>query len=97
MPNALAIGVDYELFWVLNPKSLSPFVKAFNLKQKQDDFMAWQYGKYVKMAIVSSLDKNTKYPTKPFLDSVGVDPYEDMKKRILDRVEVLNSRFDKGE
>lgn len=91
------IGVDYELFWVLNPKSLSPFVKAFNLKQQHEDFMAWQYGKYVKMAIVSSLNKDSKYPDKPLMYSVETDPYEDMKERFKNRVEVLNSRFSKGE
>ena len=91
------MGVDYDLFWTLNPKTLSPFIKAFSLKQRYDDFLAWQHGKYVTMAIGSSLSKEIKYPTKPFLTQAEVDPTQDMKQRILARVEVLNSRFNKEE
>ena len=61
------IGVDYKLFWKLNPKTLSPFIKAFELKQKHDDHLAWQQGAYIRMAILSSMDTKNKYPEKPML------------------------------
>jgi len=38
------IGVEYDLFWRLNPKSLTPFVKAFSMKAKYEDSLAWTMG-----------------------------------------------------
>jgi hypothetical protein len=65
LPNALMIGVQYELFWTLDPKSLAPFIKAFVLKQKYDDTCSWQLGMYIQQAIVACFSKSAKYPTKP--------------------------------
>ncbi len=88
------IGVDYDLFWTLNPKSLSPFIKAFELKQKYDDAMAWRSGAYIKMAIASSLAKGNKYPTKPFSDtgSREMTPQE-IKEKMMANAEIINARL----
>jgi hypothetical protein len=94
------IGVDYELFWTLNPKSLIPFVRAFDLKSKYDDRVAWQQGAYIRLAILSSLDKNNKYPSSPFMSSpIASETPEERQERIKDKMfrqmELLNSRFRK--
>lgn len=97
LPNALMMGVDYELFWELNPKSLSPFIKAFNLKQIHNDTLAWQFGSYVKLAIGSSLCKEVKYPSKPLMSkskTKTMSPHE-IRARVMDRVADINSRFGK--
>lgn len=96
------MGVDYELFWTLNPNSLTPFVKAFELKQKYEDVISWREGLYIRMAIVSCLDKNAKYPKKPMLDNVDFSkrkesPQEELKRKFLERMEILNTRFGKEE
>lgn len=43
MPNALTIGVPYELFWRLNPTKLKPFYTAFENKRKLRDEESWLY------------------------------------------------------
>lgn len=92
------IGVDYELFWTLNPKSLSAFIKAFSLKQKYDDAMAWQAGMYIKLAIASSLGKDNKYPKKPFLENESEQKpmsQEEIKRRFMIHAQLINSKFRK--
>lgn len=94
------IGVNYDLFWTLNPKSLSPFTKAFSLRQKYDDMMAWHSGIYIQLAIASAFSKNTKYPEKPFMQQTRVGLSEEDKKAIfkakmMERMKIINSRFEK--
>lgn len=66
---ALQIGVEYELFWSLNPKKLRPFVKAYEntLKQRtlQSNYAAWISGIYATYAIASAMSEHTEYPEKP--------------------------------
>lgn len=92
-------GVDYDLFWRLNPKTLAPFIKAFSLRQKYDDTIAWQTGLYIRTAIASYFNKEVKYPTKPFSMTTqsGKSEQEIMKERLLARMELINSRFGKEE
>lgn len=98
LPNALMIGVDYDLFWTLNPKSLSPFIKAFDLQQKYDDALAWKQGAYIKVAIASALDKHTKYPDKPFSskkEEVVMTPQQ-IKEKMMATAEIINTRLNEG-
>lgn len=91
------MGVDYELFWTLNPKSLSPFIKAFGLKQKHEDFMAWNLGNYVREAVASAFIKNAKYPTKPHSEQSAPAEMtsDEIKSRVMQRAIALNARFEK--
>lgn len=74
MPFALSIGVPYETFWSLNPKTLEPFIEAFRLRTKREnelktseiDISAWHIGLYVRDAIVSSFEKTAKFPVEPY-------------------------------
>jgi len=100
LPNALMIGVDYNIFWTLNPKTLSPFIKAFHLREELEDSHAWQLGAYIRMAITSSMGKNSKYPKAPLLSKSKSkskvkekSEAEDFKERFSKHVELLNSRF----
>jgi len=93
------IGVDYELFWTLNPKSLSPFIRAFELKRKYESALAWEYGVYVKKAITSSFSKEDKYPTSPIgSEPKKVTPDEKMnqiKNKFLAQMVNINGRLNK--
>ena len=89
------IGIQYELFWTLNPKTLNPFIKAFELKRQYDDEMAWISGNYIRMAIADSLSKKNLYPPRPNLavqKRSGPMSYEEMKAKILSSVDSINSR-----
>jgi len=96
LPKALMIGVDYDLFWTLNPKSLSPFTKAFSLKQDYDNTVAWSQGLYIRLAIASCLDGKVKYPNKP-LNRGSSEPMstEEIKRRMLAQMALVNERFRK--
>ena len=69
LPQALTIGVDYDLFWSLNPRKLQPFVKSFEMKQKIKteyiNYQTWLQGIYFGRALVASLDKNQEYFKEP--------------------------------
>lgn len=69
LPQALSVGVSYELFFTLNPKKLKPFVKAreLNIKFESDriHYEAWLNGLYVRLATASILSKGAKYPENP--------------------------------
>lgn len=67
LPDALAIGVPYELFWVSTPKDLEPFKKAFSLSQEINDISNWQLGNYIRVAIASAFNDKAKYPTEPYM------------------------------
>lgn len=98
LPNALMIGVDYELFWTLNPKSLQPFIKAFDLKLEYDDLLAWKQGVYMKQAITSSFSKDGKYPAEPYTvlekkrRERSTPKY--IKSMVEAKAEVINMRFE---
>lgn len=67
---ALSLDVEYNLFWKLNPKKLSYFVEAHKIKMKNQDFLNYSLGGYIKMGTASLLNKQNKYPSKPFLDDI---------------------------
>jgi hypothetical protein len=97
LPNALMIGITYDLFWELDPLAMVPFTKAFELKLKFMDTEAWRNGLYIKLAIASSFDKKTKYPESP-LSSKKVNKImspEDIKAKMFVTASVINGRLGK--
>ena len=74
MPQALTIGVDYRLFWKLNPKTIEPFIESFKNKKHQQidqiNLQAWINGLYVMHAVAAVFSKNANYFDEPisFLD-----------------------------
>lgn len=110
LPNALAIGVAYELFWTLTPKELEPFKKAFSIEQEIVDMNNWQLGNYIRFAVgdVLSGGKN-KYPNRPFLHKsddikelteedrirIGKENNELVKLKILERARRINPILEK--
>lgn len=58
MPDALSIGVPYELFWRLNPTKLKPFYESHKLKIKMRDEEMWAvYGNYMISALTVAIDR----------------------------------------
>jgi len=98
LPYALMIGVDYDLFWSLNPKSFQPFVKAFQLRQEYDDMVAWLNGMYVKRAIASSLNKEAKYPNHPMMSKPKLVemPQEVIMERFMRAMNKINNTTGKA-
>ena len=78
LPNALTIGVSYELFWHLNPTKLKPFQIAFENKRRMRDEENWLYwGTYgmsalsVVMANAFSKNSKAKYVEKPIYQQIS--------------------------
>lgn len=99
------MGVEYDLFWTLTPKSLSPFFKAFELKQTMNqemmDVEAWQHGVYIQMAVASIMDSKNEYPKEPF--SIinkkkslvhQLSKTEQLKEMMMERMFIVNSQFE---
>ena len=81
------IGIDYNLFWTLNPTKIKPFIRAFNLKQEREqlqlDTLAWNIGGYV-ISVVNAVLSGGKetYPQKP--RSIENSLTDDEKQQILE-------------
>lgn len=65
--------------------------------------VAWNSGIYIRLAIASTLDKNSRYPTRPMLDSRKqeiLDTPEIKQKRIKDKfvamIPIINARIRGG-
>ena len=88
-------GVAYNEFWELNPKSLQPFVRAFELKTKHVDMLMWSHGKYVQFAVASVLSEKAKYPELPFSESAAIDKQEQIKQKFLQKMQAINANIKK--
>lgn len=74
------MGVDYNLFWHLNPMKLRAFEEADRIKTEKQDYLNWLLGRYVMSALDASVcnswlwrnkgDAPHKYIDKPFLVQV---------------------------
>lgn len=78
LPDALAAGVPYDVFWHLSPKKLKAFYKAYKTKRELRDEENWYLGQYFFSAILSALDcfmngdkAKTKYVEKPFTQNTS--------------------------
>lgn len=73
----MAIGVDYKLFWHLNPRKLRAFEEADKIRTEKQDYLNWLLGRYFMFALDASVcnswlwrgkgDAPHKYIEKPFL------------------------------
>lgn len=82
LPDAIAIGVDYDTFWTLNPRKLKFIIKGFEKREefeaKKADRVAWLQGVYFASAIGSVLNGKKYYPKQPFsMKEEDVDRDED--------------------
>lgn len=68
LPQSLTIGVDYNLFWTLNPKKLQPFKDSYKdkvkMQQNLNNANMWINGLYMLSAIGSAFGGKA-YPDKP--------------------------------
>lgn len=59
MPDALSIGVSYELFMHLNPTKLKPFYEAHYRKMKMRDEEMWSvFGNYMISSLQVAIDRS---------------------------------------
>lgn len=86
------IGVSYDTFWEMNPKSFGAVAKALVLKRDYEDTLLWTLGIYIKEAVSSCLSKH-KYPDVPYSKKGSVDRQEKIKNKFLSQMAIINSRL----
>lgn len=107
LPEALSIGVDYSIFWTLNPKKLESFAKAFKqktefeFKRKKEEinFSAWLNGIYFGEAVSALFNKRCKYPKEPFPLEPPTEEskFVEMKSAMTIWAKKVNSTMDERE
>lgn len=99
LPQCLTIGISYELFTSLNPRTIEPFKKAYKTQQEEKfanmNYGAWLNGLYVANAIGSCFSKNSKYPEKP-IDFSGKNKLTLKQKAELWAL-AMNEEYDRKE
>lgn len=70
IPQAIAMGISYEEFWKLNPRSFNVIAKGYNLWKKEQDAMMWLQGGYifdaVSLAVGNAFRKKGQRPKEYF-------------------------------
>lgn len=99
MQSAANIGIPYNTFMMMNPKSLNVYMEAY--KQKMDDegkrinYAAWLQGLYEIKAIGKAMVPNkNKYPQKPLGKDDGGSNFSKEEKFKL-WIHEFNRRFEK--
>lgn len=100
LPTALAIGVPYNVFWKLTPKTLKAHHKAYVIKEKHIDEMIWSVcGNYVLSAVAVAVENclagkkaRLKYIEKPLSEANKEEKYteEELQKQREMFVMMLN-------
>lgn len=93
MPWALAIGIDYKLFWHLNPKKLKPFWEADKIRIQSrmaaNETVSYMNGLYVAKAISACFSKGNKYPDKP----IGIFSFNEKTQKEMTEEEKKEARL----
>ena len=88
----MASGVDYRLFWHLNPTKLKPFFEADKIKLKnrmsEIETSAYVNGIYVARAVGACFSKGSKYPEKP----LGIFDFDKREQKELTEEEIELAR-----
>ena len=100
LPEGIYIGVDYELFWRLNPNKLNAFIEAYRkkLEEKQQhiNLQAWLNGMYNAHAISACLSDKHSYPQKP-IDLSGEEDTADTDSKLFEAYAIrFNREFGRG-
>lgn len=84
--------MTYEQYWEQPPILVKYYRQAHELKIEEQNQKMWVQGLYIKSAIVSTFDKNTKYPDKPFELKTKENPKQEpnVDKQREEAVEWLN-------
>lgn len=96
MPQALAIGVEYSLFYSLNPKKIEAFTEGFRLKQEMEMdkiyLETWLNGQYVLYALGVVLGES-EYPKEPYSSETLKEQLDEEKQeeklRIKNEVDAI--------
>lgn len=110
LPRCIAIGIDMETFWRLNPRTLKVYYDAHKLKKRMEDEYAWLNGAYVFDAFSTALSnfmrkkgkKPLQYRDKPLLEEAKIDTAvglsEDEKRKaheaVFTRLKLMQANFE---
>lgn len=103
----MAMGIGYQEFWLLNPRTLSVVIEGYKLKRKVHDEEQWLLGGYitnaVRLAIVNAFkkknDKDINYfeaIPQPMLATNEMSEQEKQRKRdmLMASLHIMKTNFD---
>lgn len=80
------MGIDYNLFWKLNPRKLEPFLKARDLKIKRKNEEMWLQGVYIYEAVSTAIYNNFREKGKkaiPYMEEpIKLFEYTEQEKEM---------------
>lgn len=109
MPNALAVGVPYDLFKHLNPVKLEPFFEANRIKRRMADEDMWRMcGSYMLSALSVAIDRafsgrksKAEYIKSPILsddeerkDGFTEEELQQQREMFVTRLKAMKANFD---
>ncbi len=93
-PFYLSIGMTYDEYWYGSADRVIYYRKAYKMKQKRNNDLAWLNGRYVYdalKAIVPALRGLSKEPVEPYLEEpypyTKEDVIEYKKRKMLERAQ----------
>lgn len=99
LPYALQIGVDYYTFWILTPKKLKPFIKAFKEKEERElekaNFISWISGIYFTHSIATVMGEKHQYPDNPLPIFQSEEEKEERREKEADLFGAYAAMFNK--
>lgn len=105
----MAIGIEHDRFWTLNPRLIKPFIAAYKVKRKMEDERDWMLGGYFYEALGAALSgfgkKHVKYRDMPYMANLEtferpeireMSDLEIMEKTdmLFDKLELMGKRFE---
>lgn len=91
LPQALAIGVEYSLFYSLNPVKIGYFIEAYVQKQEVEldkiYLETWLSGQYILAALGTVLGESD-YPKEPL--TVEQTKKEEQQEAVEEKIKIKN-------
>lgn len=108
MPEALAIGVPYDLFWHLTPNGLKAFYEAEKIKRETEDEKMWMFGHYVESAVFTAVEHvfggrkaKSTYLKKPLLEEameknkpMSEEELQRQRELFVAKLQIMKTNFD---
>ena len=98
----MAIGVEHDRFWTLNPRLLKPYISAHKIRRKMDDERDWMLGGYFYEALGAALSgfgkHRVKYRDKPYMADMETHDKPQIREmsdfEIMEQTDALFDRLD---
>lgn len=106
-PQAYAIGISWEQFWSFNPRIIKAYMKAYEQRMIQQDYLNWINGQYTLSAVLYAVEHclsgkkaKTEYIKRPVLQEMqknNITNEEELQKQrnlFLAKLQAMQANFE---